>query len=159
MARASTSHGGHVICEPRSLALKNLAKCSLPPRVMYRVVPIPGSRTAPSVTIHNWSSGLGREMRAVRAVERATCALWNDVWRSSVHWIDSLDPRPAMVLSSGARSDEHPGMTRTRTLKAPMNDLIRPTVSGSGHEARAAMRCGLALKVLEFQIQPSIVVD
>ena len=122
MARASTSHGSHVIYEPRSLAPKNPARCSLPPRVMYRMVPIPGSRTAPSVTIHNWSSGLGREMS--RAVERATCALWNDVCRSSVYWIDSLDSRQAMVLSSGEWNNEHPGMTRASTLKAPMNYLI-----------------------------------
>ena len=50
-------------------------------------------------------------------------------------------------------------MTWESTLKAPMNDIIRVTVSGRGHEARAAMRCGLALKVPEFQTQPSIVVD
>ena len=50
-------------------------------------------------------------------------------------------------------------MTRESTLKAPMNDLIWVTVSGGGHEARVAMRCGLALHVPEFQTQPSIVVD
>ena len=50
-------------------------------------------------------------------------------------------------------------MTWESTLKAPMNDLIRVTVSGGGHEARVAMRCGLALNVPEFQTQPSIVVD
>ena len=121
------------------------------------MAPIPGLRTAPSVTIHNWSLGLVSEM--VRVVERVSWALWNEVRRSSVHWIASFDSRPAMVSSSCARSDEHPGMTRESTLYAPMNDRIRPTVSGSGHEARVAMRCGLALKVPAFQIHPSIVVD
>ena len=48
MAKASTSHGSHAVCEPRSLALRNPAKCSLPSRVTYRVAPIPGFRTAPS---------------------------------------------------------------------------------------------------------------
>ena len=51
-------------------------------------------------------------------------------------------------------------MTRKSTLKVPMNDLIRVTVSGAGHEARkATMWCGHALKVPEFQTQHSIVVD
>ena len=50
-------------------------------------------------------------------------------------------------------------MTQESTLKVPMNDLIRVTVSGAGHEARKAMRCGHALKVTEFQIQHSMVVD
>ena len=92
-------------------------------------------------------------------VDRAAWALRNDVLRSSVHWIISLDSRPATVSSSFARSVEHPGMTRESTLEAPMKDRIWATVSGAGQEARAAMRCGLALKVPQFQIQPSIVVD
>ena len=92
-------------------------------------------------------------------VDRAAWALRNDVLRSSVHWIGSLDSRPATVSSSFARSVKHPGMTRESTLKAPMKDHIQATVSGAGQEARAAMRCGLALKVPQFQIQPSIVVD
>ena len=92
-------------------------------------------------------------------VDRAAWALRKAVLRSSVHWIVSLDSRPAAVSSSFARSVEHPGMTRESTLKAPINDRIRATVSGAGQEARAAMRCGLALKVPQFQIQPSIVVD
>ena len=50
-------------------------------------------------------------------------------------------------------------MTRESTLKAPIKNRIRVTVSGAGQEARAAMRCGLALKVPQFQVQPSIVVD
>ena len=95
----------------------------------------------------------------VRAVERAFWALRNEVRRSSDHWMCSLDSRPATVSSSCVRSEEHPGMTRESTLYAPMNDRIRPTVSGAGHEARVAMRCGLALKVPAFQIHPSIVVD
>lgn len=44
-------------------------------------------------------------------------------------------------------------------MKVPMNDLIRVTVSGAGHEARKAMWCGHALKVPEFQTQHSIVVE
>lgn len=50
-------------------------------------------------------------------------------------------------------------MTWESTLKAPMKDRIWATVSGVEHEAGVAMRCGLALKVPQFQIQPSIVVD
>ena len=95
----------------------------------------------------------------VWVVDRAAWALQKDVLRSSVHWIVSLDSRPATVLSSFASSPEHPGMMRESTLKAPMKDRIRAMVSGAGHEARAAMRCGLALKVPQFQIQPSVVVD
>ena len=157
IAKASTSHGNHAVCEPRSLALQKPAKRSLPSQLTYRVAPIPGFWTAPSVTIHSWSPGLGSEM--VWAVERAAWALRKDVRRSSVHWTVSLDSWPATVSSSFARSVEHPGITWESTLKAPMKDRIRATVSGSGHEARAAMRCGLALKVPQFQIQPSIAVD
>ena len=144
MDRASTSHGSHVVCEPHSFALKNPDRCSLPLRVTCSVAPSPGLRTAPSVTIHNWSFGLDSVM--VQAVERAAWVLWNDVRRSSVHWIDSLDSRPATEPSSCARRAEQPGRTRESTLSAPMNDLIRLTVSGSEHEARVAMRCGLLLK-------------
>ena len=79
--------------------------------------------------------------------------------RSSVHWIVFFNSWPATESSSFARSVEQPGITRESTLKAPMKDLIRVTVSGSGHEARAVMRCGLALKVPEFQIQSSMVAD
>ena len=92
-------------------------------------------------------------------MERATWALWNDAWRSPVHWIVCLDSRPAIVSSRFANSVKHPGMTQESTLKALMNDLIRATVPGSGHEARVAMWCGLALKLPEFDIQISIVVD
>ena len=95
----------------------------------------------------------------VRVVDRAAWALRNDVLRSSVHWIVLLYSRPATVSSSVARSVEHPGMARESTLKAPMKDCIWATVSGAGHKARAVIWCGLALKVPQFQIQPSIVVD
>ena len=44
-------------------------------------------------------------------------------------------------------------------MEAPMNDLIRVTVSGSMHKARAVTRRGLALRVSELQTQPGIVVD
>ena len=52
-------------------------------------------------------------------------------------------------------------MMRESTTKPPMNDLIRVTLLGLGHEARAAMWWGLSLKVPEFQMQPTcnIVVD
>ena len=63
------------------------------------------------------------------------------------------------MSSRFANSVKHPGMTQESTLKALMNDLIRATVPGSGHEARVAMWCGLALKLPEFDIQISIVVD
>ena len=79
IARASTSHGNHVNCEPRNLALKKPARRNLSLRVTYSVAPIPGLRRAPSVDY----SGQGSEM--VRAVERAAWALRNDARRSSVH--------------------------------------------------------------------------
>lgn len=40
-----------------------------------------------------------------------------------------------------------------------MKDLRWLTVSGAAQEASIAMRCGLACKVLEFQIHPRMVVD
>ena len=83
-------------------------------------------------------------------VDRAAWALRKDVLRSSVHWIISLDSRPATVLSGLVRSVEHPGMMRESTLEAPMKDRIRATVSGAEHEAMVSMRCGLALKVPQF---------
>ena len=44
-------------------------------------------------------------------------------------------------------------MTWESTLKAPMKDRIWATVSGVEHEAGVAMRCGLALKVPQFQFR------
>ena len=58
--RASTSQGSHVVCDPLGFALKKPARSKLPLHVTYKVAPIPGSLTAPSVTIHNWSPGLGK---------------------------------------------------------------------------------------------------
>ena len=95
----------------------------------------------------------------MREVERAAWALRNVLRRSSVRGIDPLDSRPATASLSFARSVEHPGIRRESTLNAPINDLIRLTVSGSGHEARAATWCGLSIKAPEFKTQPSIVVD
>ena len=40
-----------------------------------------------------------------------------------------------------------------------VSSQVSVSVSGGWHEARAAMPCGLALKVPEFQTQPSIMVD
>ena len=57
MESASISHGSHVLCVPRSLALKNPDRSSLLFLVTYRVAPRPGFLTAPSVTIQSWSSG------------------------------------------------------------------------------------------------------
>ena len=44
------SHRNHLDREPRSLALKNLARCSLPARERYRVAPMPDVRNAVSPT-------------------------------------------------------------------------------------------------------------
>ena len=49
-------------------------------------------------------------------------------------------------------------MTWERTLYAPMKDLNRPTVLGSGYMTRVLRRCGLAEREPAFQIQPRIVV-
>ena len=59
MDKASILQGSHVTWRPWGLALKNPASCSLLLRVAYRVAPIPGVLTAPSVMIHNSSSGRG----------------------------------------------------------------------------------------------------
>jgi hypothetical protein len=56
-AMASISQGIHDICRPRSLALKKPAMNDLLSLLIYKVAPMPGSLTAPSVTIHNWSVG------------------------------------------------------------------------------------------------------
>ena len=72
----SISHGSHLDCESRSMTLKNPARCSLPARERYRAAPMPGVRTATSVTIHNWSSGLRSVM--VRVCERTACAWLNE---------------------------------------------------------------------------------
>ena len=84
MARASTSHGNQDCWDPRNFALKNPATHSFPPRVMYNVAPIPGFRTAPSVTSHNWSSGLGSVM--VRVDVSDFCARWN----ADCSWSDQV---------------------------------------------------------------------
>lgn len=49
-------------------------------------------------------------------------------------------------------------MTREKTLYAPMKDLNRPTVLGSGYVARVLRRWGLAEREPTVQIQPRIVV-
>ena len=43
---------------------------------------------------------------------------------SSVHRIASCDWRPPVTLSSGARCEEHCGITHDKTLYALMKDLI-----------------------------------
>ena len=72
--------------------------------------------------------------------------------------IDHKSPATGLPVAS-TQAKEHPGMRWESFLKTPMNDLIQATVSGSGQKAKVAMQCGLALKVPEFQVQPSIVVD
>ena len=56
---------------------KSPANCSLLVRVTYSVAPILGVLTAPSVMIHNWSSGRGRAMQCF--AEKADWARWKDV--------------------------------------------------------------------------------
>ena len=134
IARASISHGNSVHWDPRSLVLEKPAGCNLSLWVTFSVAPILGLQSAPFITIHGWSLGMGSEI--AWAMVRADWALWNDARRSSVHWVICLDSQSAMVSSRFAIRVEHPGMMRENTLKAPMNDLIRATVSGLGHEAR-----------------------
>ena len=70
-----------------------------------------------------------------------------------------FDSCPATASSSGARNVEQLGITLARTLLAPINDFIWPSVSGAGQEARVAMQCGLAFNVLDLQIYLRMVVD
>ena len=156
IARASISHGNSVHWEPRSLVLEKPAGRNLSLLVTYSVAPILGLQNAPFITIHGWSLGMGSEI--VWAMVRADWALWNDARRSSVHWVICLDSQPAMVSSRFAIWIEHPGMMRENTLKALMNDLIRATLSGFLAWGKSG-DCGQALKVPEFQVQPSVVVD
>ena len=149
MDKASISQGSQVFWRPRCLALKKLASCSLLLRVTYRVAPIPGVLTAPSVMIHNWSSGRGREME--RLVERADWAWWKKASRLSDQLILSWDWRPATTVSSGDGRAEHWGITIVRTLYAPAKDFRRPNVSGLLQDARVAIRCGEAWRVPESQ--------
>ena len=78
--------------------------------------------------IHNWSSRRGREME--RLAERANWARWMDVSWSLDQLILWWDMRPATTVSNGDSKAEHWGITRARTLYAPIKDLRRPTVSG-----------------------------
>ena len=55
-----------------------------------------------------------------------------------------FDCRPSTMSSSGAINIEQFGSTLARTLYEPIKDLMRPTVSGAGQEARVEMRCALA---------------
>ena len=147
MARTSNLHGN--VCEPLSFVLKNPARCSLPSWVTYSVAPNPGLQRALSVTIHNWLLGLRSEIGW--AAETAVWLLWNEVQRSSVHRINSLDSRPATVLSICARSVEHPGMAWESTLN-PQCDPQCQTQPGAWGEGGDVV---WTLKVPEFQ--PSLV--
>ena len=127
------------------------------PRVTYNVAPIPGVLTAPSVIIQSRSSGFGRLI--VRLLDRACCASLNAALRSLDEVMTSFDCCPATPSSGGARNVEQLGITLPRTLYAPINDLMRPTVSGAGQEAGVSMRCGLGCRVPDIQIYPRMVVD
>ena len=94
-----------------------------------------------------------------RLAERAEGARWKDVGRSSDQLILSWDWRPATSVSSGDSKEVHWGITRAKTLYAPIKDFRRPTVSSLLQDARAAIRCGEAWRVPESQIQPIITVD
>ena len=94
-----------------------------------------------------------------RAEESASLAVVKASCSSSDHVITSVDGRPAMTSSNGARRDELAGITRARTLYAPMNDFIAPTFCGGGHKDNTDTRCGLAVSVPSDQVQPRIVVD
>ena len=61
----------------------------------------------------------------------------------------SVDERPEIASSSGERRDEQAGITRARTLYAPMDDFIAPTFSGGGHEHNTEIRCGLVAKLAD----------
>ena len=60
--------------------------------------------------------------------------------RSSDQVMFSCDWRPATKVSSGASKAEHWGMTRAKTLYAPIKDRIRLTVVGLLHVERAESR-------------------
>ena len=75
-----------------------------------------------------------------RLVERAFFAELKGLWSPSVHAMASVEGRPAMASSSGASSDEQPGITRERTLYAPMNNFMPLTFSGGEHATRVDMR-------------------
>ena len=154
MVKASISKGSQVIWRPRCLALKSTASCILLLRIMYRVAPIPGVLTAPSLMIPNWSSGQGRELE--RLADRAYWAWWKKASRSSDQLILSWDWRPATQCPVVIVDDS---VTRARTLYAPIKDFRRPTVSGLLQDARAAIRRGEACRVPESQIQTKITVD
>lgn len=87
-------------------------------------------------------------------LERAFLAERKSVYSSSVQVMSSVDERPEMESSStsGDRMDEQPGITRAKTIHAPL------TLSGGEHEDNAKIWCGLAVKVHCDHVQPKIVV-
>ena len=70
----------------------------------------------------------------------ALWALRNAARKSSDQVSLSLVCRPAAASSNGDISLEHSGTTRDNTLKAPMNDLNPPTLSGMVQVERVAIR-------------------
>ena len=94
--------------------------------------------TEPSVTIHSWSSGRGRVIVFVEV--SALCALLKAAQRSSDHISLSLACHPATAPSNGDIRLEQSGITREKTLKAPMNDFNPPILSGVEQVERVATR-------------------
>ena len=92
IAKASTSHSNHSTCF-LNLALKNPDNKRRSLLSTYNVASIPPRWTVPSVTIHNWPHGLGKEY--LRPFE--LCGI---VRSSSVNIILSVEGFPATTSSS-----------------------------------------------------------
>ena len=116
MDSASISQGSHVGWCFLSLALKKPATRGLsdPSLVTYNVDPIPGSLTAPSVTIQSWSESFGNAMDL--AVDRCFFAFSNADASSSDHETISDEFIPAAHASNGDNILLESLMTRLRTL-------------------------------------------
>lgn len=155
MESASISQGTQDACRPLSFALKNPQR-SLLSLVAYKAAPTQCFLTAPSETIQRVSPGRGRWI--VSCKETASCTLLKAASSSSVHLTLLSEPNPAIALSRGEISDAQPGMTRLRTLTAPINDISLDTFSGGQQLDNVAIRCGLALSVPISHIYSRILV-
>jgi len=152
--RASISRCTHVTWRPPSFALKKPARSGFPPRVTYRVAPMPWDATAPSVTIHNWSLGHGKTR--MQLYENWFWPCWNASCSSSDYSVFSWDSRPA-TPSRLDKMWEHLGMTHDNTLYKPREDRIPGTLVGRKFFASVQMRWGLVEIVPRYHVQPSIV--
>ena len=92
MDRPSTSHVNHLVYVGFSCWLKNPTDRRTPLRWTYSVAPRPRVDDAPSVTIHNLSSSLGKT--TLLFVDRYVWAVWKAETDSSVHSTLLLDFLP-----------------------------------------------------------------